>query len=103
MLVEMSLSGIDDHTSSMAESINDVVRALEEQNEHLQTIAERLQKLEDVAGTGRGSGEAQSRLLSGRGHGCRAEDTGIAAGMLSPTQLRSGRSPPFLVERARTP
>ena len=49
MLVEMSLSSIDDHTSSMAESINDVVRALEEQNEHLQTIAERLQKLEDIA------------------------------------------------------
>ena len=48
MLVEMSLSSIDDHTSSMAESINDVVRALEEQNEHLQTIAERLQKLEDI-------------------------------------------------------
>ena len=49
MLVEMSLSSIDDHTSSMAESINDVVRALEEQNEHLQTIAERLQKLVDIA------------------------------------------------------
>ena len=55
MLVEMSLSSIDDHTSSMAESINDVVRALEEQNEHLQTIAERLQKLEDIAEVLQGS------------------------------------------------
>ena len=64
MLVEMSLSSIDNHTSSMAESINDVVKALEEQNEHLQTIAERPQNWKTLPMYSKGS-TSDSPISSG--------------------------------------